>query len=111
MQAGISASTPAAIICPKSTENFETKVSRPTGKVVCVVAGDQHQREQQLAPGRGEDEAERRGDARQRQRQDDLAQRAEARAPSIIAASSRSFGMPSKKDCIRKVAKGMLKAV
>ena len=32
-------------------------------------------------------------------------------APSIIAASSRSFGMPSKKDCIRKVAKGTLKAV
>ncbi|MNE72246.1 hypothetical protein D3C80_1681700 [compost metagenome] len=32
-------------------------------------------------------------------------------APSIIAASSRSFGIPSKKDCIRKVAKGTLKAV
>ncbi len=31
-------------------------------------------------------------------------------APSIIAASSRSFGMPSKKDCIRKVANGTLKA-
>ena len=32
-------------------------------------------------------------------------------APSIIAASSRSRGMPSKKDCIRKLAKGTLKAV
>ncbi|MNT63050.1 hypothetical protein D3C72_2008260 [compost metagenome] len=32
-------------------------------------------------------------------------------APSIIAASSRSLGMPSKKDCIRKVANGTLKAV
>ena len=31
--------------------------------------------------------------------------------PSIIAASSRSFGMPSKKDCIRKVAKAVLNAV
>ena len=31
-------------------------------------------------------------------------------APSIIAASSRSFGMPSKKLCIRKVANGTLKA-
>ena len=31
-------------------------------------------------------------------------------APSIIAASSRSLGMPSKKDCIRKVAKGTLNA-
>ena len=68
-QAGISASTPAAIICPKSTENLETKVRRPTGKVAFVVAGDQHQREQQLAPGGGEDEAERGGDAGQRQRQ------------------------------------------
>ena len=48
----------------------------------------------------------------QRQRQDDLAQRLRSRVqPSIIAASSSSFGMPSKKDCIRKVAKGTLKAV
>ena len=73
-QAGISASTPAAIICPKSTENFDTKVEQADREGRRVVAGDQHQREQQLAPGRGEDEAERRGDARQRQRQDDLAE-------------------------------------
>ena len=31
--------------------------------------------------------------------------------PSIIAASSSWTGMPSKKDCIRKVANGTLKAV
>ena len=30
---------------------------------------------------------------------------------TIIAASSKSFGMPSKNDCIRKVAKAVLKAV
>ena len=31
--------------------------------------------------------------------------------PSIIAASSRSLGMPSKNDCMRKVANGTLNAV
>src|SRR5262249_25223615 len=36
MQTGIRASTPAAIICPKSTANFETKLSRPTGNVMTL---------------------------------------------------------------------------
>src|SRR5262249_14516140 len=36
-QTGTSASTPAAIIWPKSTENLDTKDKRPTGKVLVVL--------------------------------------------------------------------------
>jgi hypothetical protein len=56
-----------------------TKPSNPTGKVAGVVAVDQHQREQQLAPRGREDEAERCRNARQRQWQDDLPERGELR--------------------------------
>ena len=96
-QTGISASTPAAIICPKSTENLDTKASRPTGNVLACGGGVQHQGEQQFAPGRREHEAERRRDAGEGQRAArSAAAPGSGLAPSIIAASSSSLGMASK---------------
>ena len=112
MQAGISASTPAAIIWPQSTENLETKVKQADREGHLLLAVDQHQREQQLRPGGGEHEARGGPHARQGQRKDRSgAAPAKRVQPSIIADSSSSLGMPSKNDCIRKVANGTLKAV
>src|ERR1700684_3980928 len=110
-QAGISASTPAAIICPKSTENFDTKDNSPTGK---VLAWDEefnihaNSNSLQAAVKTKPPVAAMPGSVRGRMMRRKAPKRV---APSIMAASSRSLGMASKKDCIRKVANGALKAV
>ena len=110
-QEGISARMPAAIICPQSTENFETKVRSPTGKVIVSF------REISMSAKRSSDQAAVKTKPSVAPRPGRVSGKITLRKawnlvqPSIIAASSRSFGMPSKKDCIRKVAKGTLKAV
>src|SRR5262249_20395667 len=110
-QAGISASTPAAIICPKSTENFETKVSSPTGKV------DESLLEMSISANKSSLQAAVKTKPSVAAMPGGVSGSTIGRnamnwvAPSILAASSSSYGMPSKKDCIKKVANGMLKAV
>ena len=107
----MSASTPAAIICPKSTENFDTKVSRPTGKVAAallLISIRANSNSLHAAVNTKPSVAAMPGSV-----SGSMIWRKATNwvAPSIIAASSRSRGIPSKKDCIRKVAKGTLNAV
>ena len=74
MQAGMRASTPAAIICPKIDREFGNEGQEADREGRGAVAGNQHQGKQQLAPCCGKDKPQRRGDAGKRQRQDDLAE-------------------------------------
>ncbi|MNY56476.1 hypothetical protein D3C86_1925580 [compost metagenome] len=107
----MSASTPAAIICPKSTENFETKVNSPTGNVALwlpEISISANSNSLHAAVKTKPSVAAMPGNVSGRMIWRNAVKRL---APSIIAASSRSFGIPSKKDCMRKVAKGTLKAV
>ena len=104
--------TAAAIICPQSTENFEMKVSRPTGNVIRSSVEISMSANSSSRPGGGEHEAERGARCPGRVSGTMTRRSAWKRVqPSIIAASSSSTGMPSRKDCMRKVAKGTLKAV
>src|ERR1700730_17192572 len=98
-QTGTNANTPAAIICPKSTENFETNAKRPTGKV--LTSADElsikaKSNSLQAAVNTNPTVAARPGKVSGRM----IVQSAVKRlAPSIIADSSSSLGMASKNDC------------
>ena len=68
--------------------------------------GGEKQRQQELGPGEDEAEHRRGGDAAAHHRQHDLRKVCQRVAPSIIAASSTSFGTSSKKDFISRTAIG-----
>ncbi len=110
-QAGISASTAAAIIWPQSTENLETKVRSPTAKVIfssLLISIRANSSSDQAAVKTKPSVAAMPGRVKGRITRRSAPSRVQ---PSIIADSSSSFGMASRKDCIRKVANGTLKAV
>ncbi len=71
-QAGMSAKHAGRHHLPEIHGEFRDEGEKPDREGRCIIAVDQHQREEQLAPGGGEDEAERGRNAGQRQRQDDL---------------------------------------
>ena len=106
---GINARTEAAIIWPQSTANFPTKCSSPTENVFWSSLL-MSMRAKKFAPRRCENEGDGCAHSRQGQRQND-APAPEPGATIDHRRSSRSRGTPSKKDCMRNVAKAILKAV